>query len=97
MTRTKEELTEQITELKDRITELEEYNNTLEYDEFLDDTYGDIKLGELTYSASRVLETCDPVAYRCGHNDYNDSLLTSARTELEELEEELKELEQPET
>lgn len=40
------------------------------YDEML----GTVELCGMTYSASMVLREVDPVAYRCGFNDYVDSL-----------------------
>ena len=44
------------------------------YDEMLDDCEGPVELCGMTYSASQVLREVDPVAYRCGFNDYVDSL-----------------------
>ena len=44
------------------------------YEEMLDDCEGDIHLCGMTYRASEVLHSVDPVAYRCGFNDYVDSL-----------------------
>ena len=44
------------------------------YDEMLDDCEGPVELCGMTYSASHVLRVVDPVAYRCGFNDYVDSL-----------------------
>jgi hypothetical protein len=44
------------------------------YDEMLDDCYPMVKIGNLGYSPSRVLKEVDPIAYRCGLNDYLDSL-----------------------
>ena len=43
------------------------------YDEMLDDCEGPVELCGMTYSASQVLREVDPVAYRCGFNDYVDS------------------------
>lgn len=43
------------------------------YDDLLDDD-GPVRIGNLTYSASHVLREVDPVAYRCGFNDYVDFL-----------------------
>jgi len=43
------------------------------YDDLLDDD-GPVRIGNLTYSASQVLREVDPVAYRCGFNDYVDFL-----------------------
>ena len=44
------------------------------YDEMLDDCEGPVELCGMTYSASHVLREVDPTAYRCGFNDYVDSL-----------------------
>lgn len=45
------------------------------YDEMLDETTGDIHIGNLTYSASQVLKNTDPVAYKIGRNEYADMLV----------------------
>jgi hypothetical protein len=44
------------------------------FNEMLDDCEGPVELCGSTYSASYVLQEIDPVAYRCGFNDYVDSL-----------------------
>ena len=44
------------------------------YEEMLDDCEGPVELCGMTYSASHVLREVDPVAFRCGFNDYVDSL-----------------------
>lgn len=43
------------------------------FDEYLDEVLGDISVGTLSYSASRVLLNVDPVAYRCEFNDWCDA------------------------
>ena len=45
------------------------------YDEMLDDCNPMVKIGNLEYSPSRVLKEVDPIAYRCGMNDYESALL----------------------
>jgi hypothetical protein len=45
-----------------------------EYDDLLDDIYEVIKIGTLEYSPSQVLKAVDPIAYRVGMNDYEDSI-----------------------
>ena len=45
-----------------------------QYDEFLDQAYGDVKICELSYSTSQALKSVDPTAYRIGMGDYEDSL-----------------------
>jgi len=42
------------------------------YDEWLDEVTGDVQIGSLTYSASRVLSEIDPIAYRCGRSDWEE-------------------------
>lgn len=44
------------------------------FDEMLDDCYSFEKVGGIfaTMSPSRVLKEVDPIAYRCGVNDYED-------------------------
>jgi len=44
------------------------------YDEMLNDCTPMVKVGNLEYLPSRVLKEVDPIAYRCGLNDYLDSL-----------------------
>ena len=44
------------------------------YDDSLDEM-GDIKIGTLTFSPSRVLREVDPIAYRTGLSEYEDFLL----------------------
>jgi len=40
------------------------------YDELLDECYGEIKIGNITFDPSRVLKELDPIAYDCGLYDY---------------------------
>ena len=39
------------------------------YDEYLDEQ-PDVVIWSLSYAPSRVLKAIDPVAYRCGFNDF---------------------------
>ena len=45
-----------------------------QYDDMLDDLYGPVRIGTLTYDASRVLKEVDPIAYRVGLSDYESML-----------------------
>ena len=54
-----------------------------DYDEELDETYQDYEIMGLSFSASRVLQECDPIAYGCGLNDLADSELREANHQLE--------------
>lgn len=44
-----------------------------QYDDFLDECYGTINICGLDYSASVAFKEVDPIAYRCGFNDYCDA------------------------
>lgn len=60
-----------MTDLKETIT-----LNELEamYCDALNDAYGDVIFGDMSYTASRVLEAVDPIAYNVGISDYYDSI-----------------------
>lgn len=64
-----------------------------EYDQMLDDCYGDVDICGSTYSASYALKNLDPVAYNCGKSDFDSSYDYSATVEYQDLEEQLEELE----
>ena len=57
-------------ELEERLDALEEN----EYDDWLDEIDGTVKIGNLEYATSVVLKNTDPTAYRCGFSDYQDSM-----------------------
>ena len=46
-----------------------------QYEEMLDEIYGEVKLGNLTFSPSRIIRVLDETAYRIGLSEYEDSLL----------------------
>lgn len=56
------------------------------YDEFLDEL-GDVEIGGLTYSHAHAFKKVDPIAYRCGFSDFEDSLLRDG--DYYEIDEEL--------
>jgi len=43
------------------------------YSGWLDEVYGSVEICGLTYSASDAFESVDPIAFRCGRNDWLDS------------------------
>lgn len=67
--------------ISDVIDELSD--DTDSYDEMLDEVYGDVEVGSLSWSASRVLAEMDPTAYRCGISDWADNECDNIRYELE--------------
>jgi len=79
-------LSERLEDLEDQIDnyEIDPDDYIDEYDDMLDEL-GDVTIGTLSYSASRVLEEIDPVAYRCGLTDYVDSIDLDDIAEYREL------------
>lgn len=71
-----------------------------EYDQMLDEVYGDVEICGYTYSSSRALKLLDEIAYDCGKSDYESNYdlddveeYQDLKQELEDLESELEELE----
>lgn len=59
-----------------------EYEAVEAYDVMLDEVYGTVEVVGMTYDTSRALKELDPIAYRCGFNDWIDGqLLGGAWTE----------------
>lgn len=84
-----------IDELKDELEALREDLENFEinqddyeeqYCEMLDEI-STVEIGSLSYNPSTVLREVDPTAYRCGLNDYVDSLDIADSEEYQELEE----------
>ena len=64
-----------------------------QFDESLDESIPEIEIGCLTYLPSHVLKAVDPVAYRCGLNDFVNSLDVEDSDEYKELQDEIEDLE----
>lgn len=89
-------------EIKAKQSEIESFEYSCtddEYDEMLDEVYGDVEVCGMTYSSSRALKELDPVAYNCGKSDYeanydldNCEEYTDLRDKLEGLESDLESL-----
>ncbi len=45
-----------------------------EYEEFLNEIYPEVEIGELTFYPGQIIKNLDPIAFRCGLIDYEDSL-----------------------
>lgn len=63
-----------------------------DYDESLD-SEGAVNVCGMEFYPSDILKNCDPIAYRCGKNDYADSLDKEDQEEYKDLESELEDLE----
>lgn len=57
------------------------------YDGSIDEGYGEIKIGCITFYASFILKKCDPIAYRCGLSDYESYINEDFKYDLENGEE----------
>jgi hypothetical protein len=59
-----------------------------DYDIFLDEVYGEVKIAGLTYSTSYALKEIDPVAYDVGFADWSSEVETEAEEYKEDEPEE---------
>jgi hypothetical protein len=103
----KEEITEKTKEMENFELDNDDYEE--QYKDAIDDE-GPVIVAGMKFTASRILEEVDPIAYACGLNDYVDSLeknedqhyitleeeLEALTDELNDLESELEELEEEE-
>jgi hypothetical protein len=74
-----------------------------EYEEILNEIYGDVEVCGYTFGSGSLLVDADPTAFRCGKNDYESGIQTELESQLEreddsdiEFEEELDEDEEEE-
>lgn len=96
-----EDIESKLSALRLQVSDLESQQEQIEldpddyedqFDEFLDESTPEIEIGCLTYSPSHVLKKVDPIAYRCGLNDFVDSLDVEDSDEYKELQEEIDQL-----
>lgn len=51
----------------DKVVNVEEVEmDEKDYEEMLNDVYGEIKIGNLTFWAGEIVKELDPIAFRCG-------------------------------
>ena len=68
---------------------ISESDATEQYDNLLDEVYGEITVSGITWDASRILAEMDPTAYWLGMNDWLDSEdLTTDESEADPEDEE---------
>lgn len=82
--------------LKAKQAEMEAYEITrseYEYKQYLNDVYGTVEVCGHTFESGDLLEDADPTAFRCGLNDWIDSLDKEDEDDYKELMEEEEELE----
>jgi len=63
------------------VAELEPVDLDQLYRDMLDECEPEVKVAGLSFCASRIVEELDPVAFRCGVNDYADGLVNDSITE----------------
>lgn len=51
--------------------EVEKYTEE-DYDRMLNEIYGEIKIGYLTFSSSDILKEWDYIVYKCGFQDFQE-------------------------
>lgn len=97
---TKSEIISKIADLKTQITEkqkeidnFEYISSESDYDDYLEDIYGNCNIAGGTYSVSYALKLVDETAYNTGKNDYDGSIDLDTIPEYKELQEELEEME----
>lgn len=56
------------------------------YDEMLDEIYGDIEICGYSYCASIALYRVDPIAYKVGRSDWEDSEASEIEWQLERMD-----------
>ena len=71
--------------------ELDPDNYADQFDDMLDES-GTVEADEYSFYPSQILRGLDPVAYRCGLNDFVDSLDVEDSGEYRELQEEIDQL-----
>ena len=103
-------LTEKIKDKQDEIDNFEKELDEETYNDLLDSCYEEIDICGLKYFPSFAFYRVDPIAYRCGMNDFADSMelnefpayndlveeLETLQSDLEDLENELNDLEEEE-
>lgn len=100
----RQELAELRAELERKQKEAENWEVEIsdeQYDDMLDDIYGEVQIAGMTYSTSYALKELDPTAYRCGKSDFesgmdntDDPMFVELQDEIEELESDMADLEE---
>lgn len=88
-----DELREEIVELCTKRESLELNENVEDYEEMLDDCYGEVKIAGGTYATSHALKIIDEIAFDCGMNDWNSGEIDNLDDEIESKKDEVKDKE----
>lgn len=55
------------------MTNLSDHEAHEQYDDMLNEVYGDVEIAGMQYETARALKELDPIAYNTGFNDYYDN------------------------
>lgn len=86
------ELEEELEEVKEKIEALEGEEGQERYREFIDEVNEPLKIGNISFTPSRVLEELDPIAFNCGFSEWSDEELSELENRKDEIKEEIQEL-----
>lgn len=53
------------------------------YEEFINEIYPEVKIGQLTFSPGKILRELDPVAFRCGMSEEEEDLCDECKKEFD--------------
>ena len=79
-------------ELEQKEQELNNYDETEEYDNMLNESYPEL----FNMTPSYILKECDEIQYNCGLSDYEDEGRSTLEDEISDLKDEIEELEEDE-
>jgi len=94
-TKMRSELLKRIAEVRNELRnfEIDPYKHEESYKDLIDEIDGPVTVAGIKFTASRILEELDPIAYRCGLSDYVDGMDVTDDPEYQALEIELADLE----
>ena len=83
---------EQIENLQSQLDHFEYEVSESDFNDFLDGCCESVTIGGMVFYASAVLESCDPVAYRCMKSEYESNYDVEDCAEWQDLDRELSDL-----
>lgn len=92
----RQELAELKAELESKQKEAENWEVEIsdeQYDDMLDECYGEVQIAGMPYLTSYALKELDPTAYRCGKSDFESGMDNTDDLKFVELQDEIEELE----
>jgi len=88
-----ETMKDEMEEMQNRLTTLQDGDNEEEYDDMLNDVYGGkhglIDVGGIRFTPAFILHELDPVAYSLGLDNFNDAEIADLEAKIEALGEDI--------